>query len=82
MHKIFWKKKKIDCFEERYGNLFGKDANVNNNLDEGDHILFDVACLLNCNVWQNLGETEEKSCDRQLKFLFELWFRVMGGWKS
>ena len=31
--------------------------------------MFDVACLLNCNVWQNSGETEEESWDRQLKLL-------------
>ena len=59
----------IDCFEQRYGNLFGKNANVNINSDEGDRILFDVACLLNCNVCQNSGETEEENCDRQLKLL-------------
>ena len=43
-------KKIIDCFEQRYGNIFGKDANVNINSDEGDRVLFDVASLLNCNV--------------------------------
>ena len=62
-------KKIIDCFEQRYGNLFGKNTNVNINSDEGDHVLFDVACLLNCNIWQNSGKTEEESCDRQLKLL-------------
>ena len=29
--------------------------------------MFDVACLLNCNVWQNLGEAEEESCDWLLR---------------
>ena len=60
-------KKIIDCFEQRYGNLFGKNANVSISSDEGDHVLFDVACLLNCNIWQNSGKTEEENCDRQLK---------------
>ena len=44
-------KKIIDCFEQLCGNLFGKNANVNINSDEGDHVLFDVACPLNCNIW-------------------------------
>ena len=79
MHNIV--RKIIDCFEQCYDNLFGKDANVNINLDEGDHVLFDVACLLNCNVWQNSGETEEKSCDRQLKLLQNM-ISHYGGWKS
>ena len=48
--------------------IFGKDANVNIYSDGGNRV-FDVACLLNCNVLQNSGETEEESCDRQLKSL-------------
>ena len=43
----------IECFRERHGNLFDDDkiyeANVNS--DEGNCVLFDVACLLNCNAW-------------------------------
>ena len=70
--------KKIDCFEQRYDNLFGKDANVNINSDEGDHVLFDVAYLLNCNIWQNSGETEEESCNRQLKSLRNMISRYGG----
>ena len=62
-------KKRIDCFEQRYGNLFGKNAKVNINSGEGDRVLFGVACLLNCNVWKNSGQTEEEDCDRQLKLL-------------
>ena len=63
-HAQYIVKKIIDWFEQRYGNLFGKDANVNIKSDESDRILFDVAWLLNCNVWQNSGEIEEESCDR------------------
>ena len=62
MGNIFWKKIK-DCFEQHYSNLFGKDANININSDESDHLLFHVACLLNCKVWQNSGEAEQESCD-------------------
>ena len=42
----------IDCFERRYGNLFGEEEKyeVNVNTDEVDQILYDVTCLLNCNV--------------------------------
>ena len=62
-HAQYIVKKIIDCFEQRYGNLFGKDTNVNITSDEGGRVLFDVAWLLNCNVWQNSEEIEEESCD-------------------
>ena len=42
-HAQYIVKKIIDCFEQRYGNLFGKKANVNINSDEGGRVLFDVA---------------------------------------
>ena len=42
-HAKYIVKKIIDCFEQRYGNLFGKNANVNINSDEGGRVLFDVA---------------------------------------
>ena len=58
---------KLKKLVDAKGNIFGKDANVNINSDEGDRVLFDVASLLNCNVSQNSGETEEESCDRQLR---------------
>ena len=44
-------------------------ANININSDEGDNLLFHIACLLNCKVWQNSGEAEQESCDWQLKLL-------------
>ena len=62
-------KKIIDCFKQRHGKLFSKDANVSFNSDESGSVLFDVACILNCHVWRNSGEIEEEICDRQLKFL-------------
>ena len=71
-----------DCFEQRYNNLFGKDANININFDKGDHVLFDVSCLLNWNVWQNSGEAEEESCDWQLKLFQNMILYYGGGWKS
>ena len=71
-------KKITDCFEQRYGNLLGTDANVNINSDEGGRVLFDVVCHLNCNVWQNSGETKEESCDRQLKSLRNMILRYGG----
>ena len=76
-HAQYTVKKITDCFEQHYRNLFGRDANVNINLDKGDHVLFDVACLLNCNIWKNLGETEE-SCDQQLKSLRNMISRYGG----
>ena len=71
MGNIFWKKIK-DCFEQHYSNLFGKDANININSDESDHLLFHVACLLNCKVWQNSGEAEQESCYGETCY-FALW---------
>ena len=71
-------KKITDCFEQRYGNLLGTDANVNINSDKGDRVLFDVACHLNCNVWQNSVETKEESCDRQLRSLRNMILRYGG----
>ena len=71
-----------DCFEQRYNNLFGKDANININFDKGDHVLFDVSCLLNWNVGQNSGEAEEESCDWQLKLFQNMILYYGGGWKS
>ena len=58
--------KKVDCFEQRYDYHFGEDANININSDEGDH------------VWQNSGETEEESCNRQLKSLGNMISRYGG----
>ena len=58
--------KKIDCFEQRYDYHFGKDANVNINSDEGDH------------VWQNSGKQKKKVVIDSSNRL-EIWFRVMGG---
>ena len=41
----------IDCFERRYCNLFGEEEKYEvKNSDEGDQIVYDVTCLLNCNV--------------------------------
>lgn len=68
----------IGCFEERYGNLFGGEETyeVNVNSDEGDRILFDVTCLLNCNVWCKPGEgTEEDLYEKQLASLSKLFAR-------
>lgn len=62
-HGLYIVKNLKDCFEQCYNNLFGKDANININFDEGDRVLFDVSCLLNWNVWQNSGKAEEESCD-------------------
>ena len=40
---------------------------MNVNLKEGDRVSFDVACLLNCNVWRSPGneKSEEDSCEQQ-----------------
>ena len=35
-HAQYIVKKMIDCLEQRYGNFFGKDGNVNINSEEGD----------------------------------------------
>ena len=77
-HAQYIVKKIIDSFEQRYGNLFGKDANVNINSEEGSRVLFDVDFLLNCNVWQNSEETEKENCDRQLKSLRNMISRYGG----
>ena len=43
----------ISCFEKRYGNLNSHEteAAVNINSDQGDRNLFDVYCILNCNLY-------------------------------
>ena len=43
----------ISCFEKQCGNLYSGEAKVevNANSDHGDRILFDVCCILNCNIW-------------------------------
>ena len=40
---------------------------MNVNLKEGDRVSFDVACLLNCNVWRSPDneKSEEDSCEQQ-----------------
>ena len=43
----------FSCFEEWYGNLYSGEtaAEVNVSSDHGDHILFDMCCILNYNLW-------------------------------
>ena len=67
----------ISCFEKRYRNLFDgqKRFDVNVNSEQGDCVLFDVACLLNCNVWRSPGseESQEDACERQLPWLMKMF---------
>ena len=52
---------------------------MNVNSDEGDRILLDVACLLNCNVWRSPNSEEhaceEDSCERRLSLLMKMFNR-------
>ena len=43
----------ISCSEKRYGNLNSHETEVavNINSDQGDRILFDLYCILNCNLY-------------------------------
>ena len=80
-HGAYIIEKIIGCFEERYGNLFGGEETfeVNVNSDEGDRVLFDVTCLLNCNVWCKPGEDveEEDVYKNQLTSLLKLFIRAI-----
>ena len=60
----------ISCFERRYGNLYSdaSDAAVNVNADEGDWVIFDICCVLNCNVWPDVTPDS----DLQEKFSVQL----------
>ena len=81
-HAVHIIEKIIGCFEQRYGNLFGEEEshNVNVNSDEGDRILFDVTCLLNCNVWCKPGEDadEDDLYEKQLASLKNIFHRYRG----
>ena len=50
---------------------------MNVNSEQGDCVLFDVACLLNCNVWRSPGskESQEDACERQLSWLMKMFNR-------
>ena len=67
----------IDCFERRHGNLFGGEEKyeVNVNSDECDKILYDVICLLNCNVYCKPEDRndEELLYAKELQSLFKLY---------
>ena len=47
--------------QETYGNLYSKSCHtaVNKYADEADQILFDVCCVLYCNVWSNSSKVND-----------------------
>ena len=67
----------INCFERLYCNLFGGEEKyeVNVNSDEGDKILYDVICLLNCNVYCKPEDRndEELLYAKELQSLLKLY---------
>ena len=78
-HAVQIIEKIVDCFKQRYGNLFDDDEtySVNVNSDEGDRVLFDVARLLNCNAWVTNSDdsTEEEAFEIQLASLSTMYWR-------
>ena len=49
---------------------------MNVSSDEGDRVLFDVACLLNCNVWRSPNSEESKDTyEQQLSLLMKMFNR-------
>ena len=54
----------VSCFEKRYGNLYSnlEKTSISIPSDEGDHIIFDVCHILNCNVWPNFTDDSDTSC--------------------
>ena len=48
----------MSCFEKRYGNLYSnfEETSINIFPDDVDRIIFDVCCILNCNVWPNVTD--------------------------
>ena len=66
-HAAYIVERIISCFRHCYKNRFDGqnrfDMNVNS--DEGDFVLFDVTCLLNCNLCKSPGskESEKDACE-------------------
>ena len=50
--------KVVSCLEKRYGNLYSnlEETSINLSPDDGDCIIFDLCCILNCNVWPNVPD--------------------------
>ena len=50
--------KELPCFEKSYDNLYSnlEETSINIPSDGGDHITFEVSCILNCNVWPSITD--------------------------
>ena len=69
----------MSCFEKRYGNLYSnlEETSINIPSDDGDHIIFDVCRILNCNVWPNVTDDSDTAtqCYLQLAALITVFNR-------
>ena len=59
----------VSCFEKRYGNLYSNlgETSINISSDDGDHIIFDVCRILNCNVWPNVTDDSDTATQYSLQ---------------
>ena len=60
----------VSCFEKRYGNLYSnlEETSINIPSDDGDRIIFDVCCILNCNVWPNVTDDSDTATQYSLQY--------------
>lgn len=78
-HAAYTVERIISCYKQRFGNLFD-DQNrfdVSVNLDEGDCVLFDVVCHLNCNVWRSPSskKSKEDAWERHFSLFIKIFNR-------
>ena len=59
----------VSCFEKHYGNLYSnlEETSINIPSDDSDRIIFDVCCILNCNVWPNVTDDSDTATQYSLQ---------------
>ena len=59
----------VSCFEKCYGNLYSnlKETSIKVPSDDGDCTIFDICCILNCNVWPNLTDDSDTATQYSLQ---------------
>ena len=59
----------VSCFEKCCGNLYSnlEETSINSPSGDGDHIIFDVCRILNCNVWPNVTDDSDTATQYSLQ---------------
>ena len=68
----------MSCFEKLYSNL--KETSINIPSDDSDHIIFNVCCILNCNVWPNVADDSDTAT--QYSIQLAVLIRVFNRYKD